>query len=252
MEDAGRYIDKKVDVNDEKVHEFFDNRVNKKLFHRYNLVNYQDNHPELAIERDKIEKNKILPLLKLNENSRILDIGCGVGRWGDALAPKLSTGLYVGVDYSEQLIEVAKKSALEDGTDNKRLYLVGKFQQIDELLKQNHLGNFDLIIVNGVLMYINDYDVDTCITSLPSLLSPNGNIYIKESVGIEKRFTLNDIYSEELTSQYSAIYRSIKEYNDLFERLLPQMRILQTGEPFENDLLHTRKETSICFWFFGT
>lgn len=251
MDDSGRYIDEKKNVDDEKVHLFFDQRVNKKLFHRYNLVNYQDNHPELAIERDRIEKNKILPLLNFTPESMILDIGCGVGRWGDELAPKLSTGLYVGVDYSEQLIKVAKNYALEDGTFGKRKYFVGKFQEINSLLKLNKIEKFDIILINGVLMYINDYDIKDCIKTLPLLLLENGIIYIKESVGINNRFTLKDIYSEELTSQYSAIYRSINEYDTLFYKLFPGMKTYVKGETFDSSSLHNRKETTSYFWIFG-
>lgn len=246
-----RIIDQKVDIDITTVHNFFDNRVNKKLFHRYNLVNYQDDHPELALQRDKAEKAKILPYIKPDSSSRILDIGCGVGRWGDELVQQLSDGIYVGVDYSQNLIDVAKKAALDDNSSNKRKYYVGSFQQIKNVLQTNgETDLFDIIIVNGVMVYINDCDVYNCINSITDLIKPNGRIYIKESVGVDSRYTLKDIYSNELTSNYSAIYRSIKEYRELFTNCFSAYKLVSEGETFAENGLNNRKETTSYYWIY--
>ena len=250
MEKTGRIINENVNVDDNRVHDFFDNRVNKKLFHRYNLVNYQDNHPEVALERDKAEKAFIFPYLMVKEDTVILDIGCGVGRWGDRLTTELESGKYIGVDYSDKIIEVAKKVAIEDGTADKRLYFVGRFQDIIETLEKNNIEKVDLIIINGTLMYINDCDISKCLKSLPGLLNDNGRIYIKESVGINNRYTLKDIYSEELGSQYSAIYRSVEEYNNVFSETFVDLKLLHDGEIFKEGILHNRKETTVYYWIF--
>lgn len=251
MEKTGRIINAEIDVDDEQVHNFFDNRVKKKLYHRYNLVNYQDNNPTLALERDKQEKGKITPLLNISGNMRILDIGCGVGRWGDELVPYLVNGIYVGVDYSEHLIQVAQKAAEDNGSAEKRKYCVGSFQNLEKILSdQNVKSPFDLIIINGVLMYINDCDLEQCLGILPELLSETGRIYTKESVGIYDRLTLKDIYSEELSSQYSAIYRSKKEYDNIFGKHFSNMIIISEGDTFDNNNLHNRKETTSYYWIF--
>lgn len=251
MGESGRILSEAVDINNDKVHSFFDNRVNKKLFHRYNLINYQDNNPTLALERDEQEKRKIRPFLSISENMRILDIGCGVGRWGDELVPELTGGIYVGVDYSEQLINIAREAAEETKTAEKRKYLVGSFQDLTDVLESNGVNEgFDLVIINGVLMYINDTDINNCMGGIGSLLNKKGMIYIKESVGINSRLTLKDIYSEELTSDYSAIYRSKNEYEDYFSRCLDELVLVAEGETFEDQNLHNRKETTSYFWIF--
>lgn len=104
----GRIIGKISDIDTDVTRTFFDNRIKKKLPHRYNYVIYQDANPELALERDMYEKSKIGPLLKIQRYSKVLDIGCGVGRWGDEIAPQLIEGKYVGIDFSKQLIQIAQ------------------------------------------------------------------------------------------------------------------------------------------------
>ena len=247
-----RIVDQKVDIDTETVHAFFDNRVNKQLFHRYNLVNYQDNNPELALMRDRAEKKKILPYLSVKPESRILDIGCGVGRWGDELVLTLGdSGKYVGVDYSRNLVEIAKRSADEDNTNDRRQYFLGSFQQIVKVLEENNVPYpFDIIIVNGVMVYINDADIKACLENITSLVKENSIIYLKESVGVKCRYTLKDVYSEELTSNYNAIYRSVSEYRDLFDEYFKGYSLISEGETFSEGGLNNRKETTSYYWIF--
>ena len=250
MNESGRYINEKKQIDDDAVHSFFDNRINKSLFHRYNLVNYQDNHPELALERDIEEKALIKPYLNIHSDSKVLDIGCGVGRWGDELSKDLNEGLYVGVDYSEKLIDVAKDHFSENPRDNTR-FCVGSFQDLLPVLKQHDLYmKYDVIIITGVFMYINDSDILECLRSLNETSNDSCRIYIKESVGTENRYTLVDIYSSELTSNYSAIYRSISEYSDLFGSNLTYKKVISEGDPFSKGDLHNRKETTTYYWVF--
>jgi ubiquinone/menaquinone biosynthesis C-methylase UbiE len=251
MEKTGRIIEDKVEVSDKNVHDFFENRVNKKLFHRYNLVNYQDNNPELALERDVLEKNKILPMLSINADYRVLDIGCGVGRWGDALSQILTQGVYVGVDYSAELIKVAKEYSMND-VNNNRKYLVGSFQNLTDVLKDNGVDRFfDVVLINGVLMYINDSDIDRCLGSISGLVKSTAKVYIKESVSLRSRLTLKEIFSNELGSVYSAIYRGKDEYDRLIRNNMSGFSVLSEGATFEETNLNNRKETTSYYWILS-
>ena len=165
MNNEQRIKTNKIAIDEDDVKLFFNNRVNKNLPYLINYTNYQDKHPELALERDKYEKDRIMPFLNLQPESRILDIGCGVGRWG------------------------------------------------------NHI------------------------------LKIGGRICIKESVGLHDRLTLNKIYSEELESQYSAIYRGVDEYNILFRDAFSgdKYNIVYQDVMWQGDLAN-RKETTAYFW----
>ncbi len=243
-----RVREKRIVLDTEKVKEFFDTRCQKKLPYLYNYTNYQDKRPELALERDRAEKERVLPLLSATGKMQILDIGCGVGRWGDAFFEILKEGHYVGVDYSEGLLQLAKDHAKDRA--NYEFYCA-RFQEVAQLLPQQYRGRvFDRILVNGVLMYINDDEIGLCLSNIKRLLSYGGVVYLKESVSYDKRLTLNQIYSEELTHEYSAIYRSIAEYEQLFQVYLPikeGWHITACGEVWENTL-ENRKETTAYFW----
>ena len=90
---------KSIDIDSGETKKFFDSRTKMKFPYLYNYTNYQDKHPELVLQRDSHEKRKILPILGITKGKRVLDIGCGVGRWADSVLS--NGGIYLGVDYSE-------------------------------------------------------------------------------------------------------------------------------------------------------
>lgn len=248
MNNEQRIKTNKIAIDEDDVKLFFNNRVNTNLPYLINYTNYQDKHPELALERDKYEKDRIMPFLNLQSESRVLDIGCGVGRWGNHILKILSNqGMYVGADYSGNILNLAKNHFRE----NKNFYFCeSSFQDIllnlPGNIKQN---NFNVILINGVMMYINDTDLAQCMSNLKELIAVGGRICIKESVGLHDRLTLNKIYSEELESQYSAIYRGVDEYNILFRDAFSgdKYNIVYQDVMWQGDLAN-RKETTAYFW----
>jgi len=54
-------------------------------------------------------RNVLVPLLKLKQDSVILDVGCGLGFLGQNLAEFVPNGKIIGVDSDAKLIEAAKK-----------------------------------------------------------------------------------------------------------------------------------------------
>lgn len=61
---AERIIGDKVAIDYEDVRRFFDERgANEGFQSKYNYVLFQDDHPDLAVERDAAEKTKIGPAL---------------------------------------------------------------------------------------------------------------------------------------------------------------------------------------------
>lgn len=236
-----------LEISDDAVKEFFDNRKQKSLPHRYNYVNYQDNNPKLALERDRIEKEKVLKFFPVSGEDRVLDIGCGVGRWGDYVVPLLKSGRYVGVDYTEYFIELAEKQF----SGNERAHFIkGSFQQLRQVLEEaGENERFSRILVNGVLMYMNDDDILSSLKSCDDLLEDHGLLYVKESAGISERLTLNKFYSEDLGVSYSVIYRSLKEYTDyLVKAFLCGGYVLVACMPTWEDRIDYGAETSNYMW----
>ena len=240
-----RITGEKVDLDYTNVREFFDRRgENKQLGNKYNYVLYQDDCPELAVKRDLQEKEKISRILHLEAGQRVLDIGCGIGRWGEYLLEK---GMYyVGIDGSCKMIERAEVNL--KGYPDKKL-LAGVFQELPDCLKMaGEEEPFDLIFVNGVFMYLNDGDYGQALKDMHKICAGHCELYIKESMGIEKRLTLDRIYSESLTQDYSAIYRSVAEYRQtLAEEFSSDFRLVKEGRLFEEELENRAETTDYYF-----
>lgn len=210
-----RYIGTAKDISYSKVHDFFEERSrNENYKHKYNYVMYLDDTPDVAILRDKQCKEIVSTLLYMKDGMRVLDVGCGIGRWAEMFCKK---GLsYVGIDGSQGMIDRAEIN-LKD-FDNKQL-LVGGAQNLEESLERAGItGTFDIIFASGILMYLNDEDINKLFSSLPSLSHKGTQLCFIESMAEKERLTLEDIYSEELKQNYSAIYRSVSEFISMMEK----------------------------------
>lgn len=241
-----RISGEKVSIDYADTLNFFNGRgVDKKLTHKYNYVLFQDEDPELVILRDKQEKEKIGRLLNWNQGETVLDIGCGVGRWGEEILLK---GLrYIGIDYSENLLGIAEKNL---GDYSEKILLHASFQEFPDALKKHNLvQKFDKIFINGVMMYLNDDDLEKGIRNVLQVCASRCELYLKESMGIEKRLTLSDFYSDSLSQNYTAIYRSIAEYEELIEKYLISsgFTVAEKGYLFEKGL-QNRKETTDYYY----
>lgn len=241
---AERIKGSKVDISYADVQRFFaDRSANDALKSKYNYVLFQDDHPELAVERDRAEKEKLAPVLGGATN--VLDIGCGIGRWGEFFVER---GIkYTGIDAGAQMIERAREN-LADGGDKVRLY-VGLAQDTMAILHANNAAEkYDAILVNGVFMYLNDADLAQALAAIGELAADNAVLYLKESMGLEERLTLSEIHSAALGQDYSAIYRSIAEYGELFKDAFGADFTLCEQAPLFADNMRNRKET-IDYYF---
>ena len=242
-----RVYGEKVNIDYNQTLEFFENRgKNKKLGTKYNYVLFQDDSPDIAIKRDSQEKSRICKFLSWDKKDIVLDIGCGIGRWGETILEK---GLkYVGIDYSTKLLKIAEENLTQFGKT--KILLHGSFQRFREVLSENGINNvFQKIFINGVMMYINDMDLKNGLDNVLSTCDEYCEIYFKESMATNERLTLKDFYSDSLTQKYTVIYRSIAEYRELIERYFVEnkFKIKEEGVLFE-ETLQNRKETLDYFF----
>ena len=223
---SSRMYGTKIDLNPTDVRDFYNNRANMFLQgkkSRNTTVLLGDNKIGYADKWDIDEKNFVLPQLNVTTKTSVLDIGCGVGRWGGTLVPLCNK--YVGVDFSEEMVRAARISF---GTSDNTKFLCSSFQDLfalEEIAGQK----FDVVVIAGVSMYINDSELQMCFRNLASLLNPGAVIYIEESVGVKERLTLSNIWSESLSDNYNAIYRTRQEYLDLLQPLMSRNNIISEG-----------------------
>ena len=219
-------------INNSNVEDFFKHRANKiKELDYLRAVMYQDNNPQLVLDRNRAEKEKLLPLIPLNKESKILDVGCGTGRWLDHLDKNFKN--YHGVDLSIGFIEYAKSRFTQDNIS----FSVGKAQDLDEEKKYN------ILLCMGVIIYLNDEDVIQFFKKANNLMESNSStLIIREPIALMERLTLVDEYSQDLDQYYNAIYRTKDELIDLFNKYLPSFEVLKLEKLFEGSL-NNRIET---------
>ena len=209
---------------------FFERRGSAQDAHALTATMYQA--PELAARRDEAEKATVLPFLNPQADDRVLDIGCGTGRWAESLLPTVAA--YLGLDFSESLLVMARKR-IPDAT----------FQAVNVAhLRADELSlpaPFSLIICSGILAYINDADMTHLFAELGKVAGDHCRIYLREPMAKQERLTLDGFWSEELGAHYSAIYRTREEYVELL-RELNGFCIQAEGEPFPG-VLQNRAET---------
>lgn len=232
----------KIDYKETK--DFFRKRAGKFLEENpYSVTMYQDNNKELVIERNKKEIEKLYPLLGVSANSRILDVACGIGRWADAIKEEIAE--YCGLDFSGELVEIAKKRNKKENFD----FFEGSANEIVDVLEKNGKGKYNIALMIGILVYLNDDDVEDSFRQMEQSCEKNTVICIREPIGIKDRLTLKEFYSDELQDNYNAIYRTREEILRFFNVFFKKgFCIKEEGFLFDDEGLNNRKETAQYYW----
>ena len=245
-----RIIGTKVDLDYQTTREFFSQRATRvDQVGLLSVTMYQDNHPELVKERNRTEKAKVIPRLELNKQMKVLDIGCGTGRWGLDIIDQVHS--YLGVDFSSELIKIANRVMDEKKTATHYVFQTLAATEIGPDRLQI-APPFDLIIIAGLLLYLNDQDCSRLLAKLPGLCNSSATIYIREPVAVEQRLTLCNHYSEELAATYNAIYRTEAELQTEFSRRLLSggFRLLWSDDLFPASL-QNRSDTKQKIYLFN-
>lgn len=230
----------KEQIDKNSVADFFEKRAEKiNTIGPLHAVIYQEKNPEIAYKRDIAEKEKLKPLLNLDGTQRVLDVGCGTGRWANSLVP-FSTH-YHGIDACAGLIAYARK---QFKSEKNCLFTVASATAFS----LSYLGEkytFDRILCSGVLIYLNDDEVKEALMCIFKTLAPGGLILIREPMGLVKRLTISKHYSEELEQEYSAIYRTMSELMLIIKNIMPEsfVCVRAYGDVYDNPELNNRSDT---------
>ena len=209
-----RVIGQSVDIDYASTHAFFEQRAEKiNQLGPLRVTMYQDRVPGLAEARDRYEKKTALSLFKMSDRTKVLDIGCGTGRWGFFLVGKAHS--YLGIDYSEKILGIAQKELEKYKVDSNFTFQALPCTDL-EVQKLKIKPPFDLILIAGLCVYLNDKDCLRLLSQVPELAGPQARVYIREPIATAQRLTLREFYSEDLGSRYNAIYRTDADYQELF------------------------------------
>src|SRR5581483_226902 len=168
------------------------------------------------------------PWLRVDPGCRVLDVGCGVGRWSRLLAGR---GAQVtGIDLSPTMIEEAERRAARAGVAERCRFHV---QDVSDLKIG---GQFDVVLAVTVLQHILDpVGLRAAVTAMSRRLAPGGRIVLLEAAP-------GNAVSRCDTTVFRARRRAV--YLDLFRACGLRVRAL-TGvdpAPFRSRLLpHIRR-----------
>lgn len=238
-----RVYEAKVDIDPSKVQKFFDDRARREK-NAINAVMLQPEGSVIAIERDRHERDMLLP--RLSKPAKILDLGCGAGRLALHYAGGHHT--YMGLDFSGELIAKAIELNAEDEGAH---FGIGQVPEIDVAALPIQ-PPFDVLIITGLLIYLNDEAVTKTLQLMADLAAPDAIVYIRESISdIATRLTLKDFFSEELNEYYNGVYRTRAELQVEFAQTFLKAGFSLTSEGYAfPEHLRNRAETVQYFYRF--
>jgi len=110
---------------------------------------YEDERPLVRLLRPGLFRRRALAVdtIRSYEAPRVLDVGCGSGRIGE-LVLEAGASRYVGVDFSEPMIELARKRLHGFG---ERVALI-----TDDFLTASIEGRFDVALALGLFDYLSN------------------------------------------------------------------------------------------------
>ncbi len=236
-----RVYGEKVSIDTENTVSFYDQRARtiKNRKQEYTTVLLGDQDPDFSVKWDAYEKQFILPKLKLNQDKVILDIGCGIGRWAEAVVGQCKE--YYGVDFSSEMIAVAKENIKKENCHFYTMSLVDALSDSKITARK-----YDIVLMTGISMYINEEELIKCYHGLKRLAKRDTLFYFEESVGKKERLTLNHIWSEDLKDYYGAIYRTREEYKSLIRECMKEAEFIEEGYM---NFLDKKEQSETSHWY---
>ncbi|HEX4049946.1 MAG TPA: methyltransferase domain-containing protein [Steroidobacteraceae bacterium] len=161
------------------------------------------------------------PWLRVPAGTRVLDLGCGVGRWSRLLAAR---GAQVtGLDLSPTMLEVARQRTEAAGLAAQCRYLVGDLGDVKTHAALAEHGLFDRVLVVTVLQHVLDPTrLQAAVSAIARRLAPGGRALVLEAAPLRRTRRCD-----------SAIFmaRSREEYLQLFSAAGLQVRSVHGVDP---------------------
>ncbi len=150
--------------------------------------------------RREEEEKHFLRIANPKKSAKVLEVGSGGGRWAFFLSDKVAD--VIGIDFSEQMVQLAEKQRIERSINN--VYFIKS-----DLLGYNCNEKFDIIYFSGILQYINDHEIVLTLKKAKEFLVPGGLVVSRDTIQSGRRITMD--------GDYPVIYRTIEEYEALFQ-----------------------------------
>jgi 2-polyprenyl-3-methyl-5-hydroxy-6-metoxy-1,4-benzoquinol methylase len=163
----------------------------------------------------RCQRLALQPWFDIAPGTRVLDVGCGVGRWSSLLAAR--GAVVTGMDLSPTMIAQAQRRAAANGLTHRCRFLVQDLAQLDAGEK------FDLVLGVTVLQHILDPEaLRTAVQRMSDHLAPGGRMVLLEAAPLR-------IAKHCDTTVFRARQRSV--YLDLFAQAGLDLRAISGVDP---------------------
>ncbi len=156
-----------------------------------------------VLYRHYLELKHLKKIVKFNKSMKVLELGCGAGRFAYSIAPYVNK--YVGIDYSLEGIQAAKQLC-----ENSNINNVDFIQA--SIIDFDYSEKFDVIYFGSVIQYLNDDDIKRTLVNLKKFIKEDTIIIDRSSVRNNIRHIADSIL-------YYCTYRTSKEIEGLFEEI---------------------------------
>lgn len=190
-------------------------------------------------ERMELEKKAVFGLVDFKSDWRVLDLGAGNGVWSAMIAPLVNE--IIAVEYMNAFIEKGKDILKRGGFNNVRYIHARAEDFVSEEV-------YDLVYTSGLLLYMNDCDLMRILQNM-SYLNSGGYVLLRESTAVDSRYVVDNEYSVRLKQDYSAVYRTREEFENIFNA--HGFRLLCDSDVFPKDSPYDKfKETKLRVYLF--
>ncbi|MEA5084785.1 MAG: class I SAM-dependent methyltransferase [Lachnospiraceae bacterium] len=164
-------------------------------FGSHTLPTFEDNNFLKLIEKNKM----------IDNNSIVLDVGCGAGSYALTLAAHCKK--VIGIDLSPRMIEIAKERALKENITNVEFFCADWHEM--DLSKKGYEENFDLVFAHmtpavqswDTFLKLSQASRGWCALSKPTRRVDPVSDEVKKLVGISEKRESSDediVYAFEL------------------------------------------------------
>lgn len=150
--------------------------------------------------RHYFEFRHLKRICRFRADMNVLELGCGNGRWALSIAPRVKD--YIGVDFSDSALQVARKQVEKNKLKN--VLLIEK--NIAEFISTD---TYDLIYLSGVSQYLTDKEFTRMLGHVRRCCHAATVIVDRSTVNLKRREIMEN-------GDYWAIFRTPDE----LERLL--------------------------------